>query len=286
MYAAHKVKSKSVLAAIRGKQRWLAPTGTEGQIRVKGDTIIATVAALVLMSLTVFFVTRSPIGQRNTSDFPKWVLRIGNRRPPGFFRTKAGLELTWLARRTIPLVLGIAGVKVFGLFTAPTNSLSTHIPLATTTWVTLAAGVDALFTAGYTFQPAKRNGPLSLWASWFGALIPIATGLIFLTCALGYSQEWLGVISWAPITSALASWTSAHSIQDAVGIAITLVGFGLAMMALQEGAPEIGDATTTPADLRLDTNPGQKTSTVRGSLERSPRRRNKKRTKNRKRRLR
>lgn len=212
------------------------------------SVVVALLVVVAVAALMAFAVQRSPIGQRYRGTYPRWVVRVSRVRPPAVFRTSPGHQLAWLMRRIFPILLGVSAIKVLSLFFGtPANS----VPLSTVTWVTLTAGCAAVWTAGWAFSTSKRNGPLSLWSGWIYGLGTIVAGVLFLVAITGYSAGLLGVMSWAPITGALASWASSHSIEDAVGVSITLVGLGLAILALQEAAPDIGDPSTTPADMQL-----------------------------------
>jgi hypothetical protein len=200
------------------------------------------------IALIAYGVSRSPVGQRYKGEFSPRILRIAKRRPPATIRTRFGLTTGWLMRRIYPVLSGIAAFKIAGLMTGHAVD---SVPLSTTTWVTLAAGCAALWTAAWAFSDNKRNGPLSLWIAWISACGTVAMGVLFFLLALGYSTHLLGVLTWLPITTALDTWSSGHSIEDAAGVSITLIGLGVAILALQESAPMIGHPTSTPMDLQL-----------------------------------
>ena len=243
--------------------------------------MIALIGLAVFLGTVAYVVQRMPFGQRYKGPVPASISEVGSRRPPRFFKLWLGMELTWVSRRVFPIFVGLAGMKVFALFFGVDVS---KIPLSTTTWVTLTAGILTLFTAGYAFVPNKRNGPLSLWMAWIYGVGAITMGVAFFGVAIVYATLEPPEIRYFPITTALSSWTANHSLQDAAGITITLVGFGLAMIAMQEGMPDIGHPSTTPKDLRIGTEPDSTSSLFQTQKNVKPKRKSNSKRKKRKRR--
>lgn len=199
----------------------------------KGYAVIEVLKFVVLVIPLLYFFNRSHIGNRNKEQkWPRWVQNLGDRAVPRIVSSDWFAWVAWSSRRVLPFIMAFT-ILSFGCYIIDGKD---PYWLSAPDWLAIAALTTSCFIVYMPFAKKPRRNPLDKWMGTIFGLLFAVPGVLIAVLALTFHFIHIHAI---PLTAfgRISRWVSSSSLDNSLGIAGGLLGYGIALLGLVEALP-------------------------------------------------